>query len=73
MSESINFIKQEVNPEIKKVHYFSDGCAGQYKNKKHFLNLCFHKIDFNVDCVWNFLPQVMASHLVMALVAQSKD
>ena len=54
MSESINFIKQKVNPEIEKVHYFSDGCAGQYKNKKHFLNLCLHKMDFNVDCVWNF-------------------
>ena len=24
------------------------------KNKKHFLNLCLHKIGFNVDCVWNF-------------------
>ena len=54
MSESINFIKQKVNPEIEKVHYFSDGCAGQYKNKKHFLNLCLQKMDFNVDCVWNF-------------------
>ena len=53
-SESINFIRQKVNPEIKKVHYFSDGCAGQYKNKKHFLNLCLHKIDFKVDCFWNF-------------------
>ena len=54
MPESINFIKQKVNPEIEKVHYFSDGCAGQYKNKKYFLNLCLHKMDFNVDCVWNF-------------------
>ena len=54
MSASIIFIKQKVNPEIEKVHYFSDGCAGQYKNKKHFLNLCLHKKDFNVDCVWNF-------------------
>ena len=43
MSESINSIKQRVNPEMKKVYYFSDGCAGQYKNKK----------TFNVDCVWN--------------------
>ena len=54
MSESINIIKQKVNPEIEKVHYFSDGCDGQYKNKKLFLNLCPHEMDFNVDCVWNF-------------------
>ena len=25
------------------MQYFSDGCGGQYKNKKHFLNLCHHK------------------------------
>ena len=37
MSKSINFIKQRVNPKIKKVHYFSDGCAGQYKNKIYLM------------------------------------
>ena len=54
MSESINIIKQKVNPDIEKVHYLSDGFDGQYKNKKHFLNWCPHEMDFNVDCVWNF-------------------
>ena len=39
---------------VEKVFYFSDGCAEQYKNCKIFLNLCFHKNDFNVDCEWNF-------------------
>ena len=47
------FHSQKVHPEIKKAHYFSHGCAGQCKYKKHFLNLCIHKIEFNVDCVWN--------------------
>jgi hypothetical protein len=36
------------------VHSFSDGCAGQYKNCKNFLNLCYHKEDFGIDCIWNF-------------------
>ena len=36
MSESINFIKQKFNPEIEKVHYFSDGCARQYIKQKTF-------------------------------------
>ena len=36
MSESINFIKQKFNPEIEKVHYFSDGCATQYIKQKTF-------------------------------------
>ena len=29
---------------IKKVIYFSDGAASQYKNRKNFLNLCHHEI-----------------------------
>ena len=36
------------------IHYFSDGCAGQYKNCKHFLNLCYHQEDFSMRCIWNF-------------------
>ena len=36
------------------MHYFSDGCAGQYKNCKNFLNLCLHNSDFGVKCEWNF-------------------
>ena len=29
-------------PNTKKIHYFSDGCAGQYKNCKDFLYLSHH-------------------------------
>ena len=39
---------------VKKIFYFSDGAAGQYKNKKNFLNLCLHKRDFQVDAEWHF-------------------
>ena len=35
--------------KIKSVDYFSDSCAGQYKNYKAFLNLCHHKSDFDID------------------------
>lgn len=41
-------------PALRKIHYFSDGCAGQYKNKYNFLNLCYHKTDYSFDCEWNF-------------------
>lgn len=41
-------------PFINKIHYFSDGCAGQYKNKYNFLSLCYHKIDFGIECEWHF-------------------
>ena len=51
---SINFIKENVNPNIKTIHYFSDGCAGQYKNCKNFLNLCHHFTNFSVHCTWSF-------------------
>ena len=40
--------------KVKKNYYFSDGCAGQYKNCKHFLNLCHHKEDFGVEAEWHF-------------------
>ena len=34
--------------------YFSDGCAGQYKNCKNFINLCHHCDDFGLDAEWIF-------------------
>ena len=48
------YMKAFMPGKIKKVFYFSDGCADQYKNCKNFRNLCFHKSDFHVDCEWNF-------------------
>lgn len=45
---------QEEHPTLKKIHYFTDGCAAQYKNKFNFLNLCHHRVDFGVDAEWNF-------------------
>ena len=34
----LNFLKS--TNQVTKIFYFSDGCAGQYKNRKNFLNLC---------------------------------
>lgn len=45
---------QSILPNLRKVHYFSDGCAGQYKNRYNFINLCHHQEDFNLECEWNF-------------------
>jgi len=39
---------------LTKVHYFSDGCAGQYKNCYNLINLCHHFIDFGINAEWNF-------------------
>lgn len=41
-------------PFIKKIIYFSDGASGQYKNKKNFINLCYHNYDFHIEAEWNF-------------------
>ena len=48
------YMKQHIGDRLKKVHYFSDGCMGQYKNCKNFINLCHHKTDFNLECVRKF-------------------
>ena len=54
MYKTINHIKTHLCPTITRIHYFSDGCAGQYKNCKHFYNLCHYAQDFSVRCIWNF-------------------
>ena len=41
-------------PNLEKIHYFSDGCAAQYKNRFNFINICHHRKDFDVQCDWNF-------------------
>lgn len=43
-----------VVPQLTKVHYFTDGCAAQYKNRYNFVNICHHEEDFGVKCEWNF-------------------
>ena len=41
-------------PDTKKIICISDGCAGQYKNCKNFLNLCLHEKDFDLKAEWQF-------------------
>ena len=53
----INFLKEFLPSRLrpKKILYFSDGAASQYKNRKNFLNLCHHEEDFGVKPEWHFL------------------
>ena len=53
MKDTIKYIRDNITEALSKVHYFSDGCAGQYKNCKNFLNLCLHNSEFGVKCEWN--------------------
>jgi hypothetical protein len=41
-------------PLLKKITYFSDGAASQYKIFKNFSNLCYHEHDFGVKAEWHF-------------------
>ena len=41
-------------PTVETVEYFSDGCGKQYKGFKNFLNLCYHKQDFDLYATWSF-------------------
>ena len=45
---------QKLIPGLCKIHYFSDGCAGQYKNKFNFINISSHTTDFGIACEWHF-------------------
>ena len=50
-SKFIDYLKLN-HPNINKLFYFSDGCGGQYKNYKNFLNLCMHEHDFGISAEW---------------------
>ena len=52
----IAFLKELLPARLhpKKIIYFSDGAAPQYKNRKNFLNLCHHKEDIGVKAEWHF-------------------
>src|SRR3989442_10414164 len=39
---------------VRKVYYFSDGAASQYKNKENFINLAFHMQDFKISAELHF-------------------
>lgn len=49
----IAYLKQKF-PQLKKIFYFSDGAAAQYKNKKNFVNILHHEEDFAVQAEWHF-------------------
>ena len=50
----VTTIVSSLSPQIKSIEYFSDGCAGQYKNYKNMLNLCLHQLDFKFSATWSF-------------------
>ena len=50
----IAFLKTRFPYKITKMVYFSDGAASQYKNRKNFINLCHHEVDFGVPAEWHF-------------------
>ena len=50
----IRFLKEKFSSFPRKVYYFFDGAAEQYKNRKKFINLCHHKTDFGVPAEGHF-------------------
>ena len=51
----IKYVKEHF-PEVKKLHYFSDGAPQQFKNFKNIFNLYQHDTDFGMKADWNFFP-----------------
>ncbi|KAK3927342.1 ARL14 effector protein [Frankliniella fusca] len=49
----VEFLKVKL-PSLKKVIYFSDGAAQQYKNKKNVLNISYHVEDFGLEAEWHY-------------------
>jgi hypothetical protein len=51
--ETVNWIKEH-QPQITEIMYMTDGCAGQYKCCRSFLNLCRHEKTFGMKASWAF-------------------
>ena len=49
----VQFLQDKFS-RVDKVLCFSDGSAAQYKNRKNFVNLCYHKTDFGCQAEWHF-------------------
>lgn len=54
LSKIIQLLKEDLPFKLKKIYYFSDGCAGQYKNKYNAANIWAHFKDFGVEAEWHF-------------------
>ncbi|KAI0236619.1 hypothetical protein LSAT2_012849 [Lamellibrachia satsuma] len=63
----LKFLEEMFGEKPKKVFYLSDGCAGQYKNCKNFMNLCRHSVDLGAE--WHFLLLHTSRGSVMVLGA----
>lgn len=51
--ELFKYLKEKFR-HISKIFFFSDGAAGQYKNKKNFYQLCQYKKVHNFHVEWHF-------------------
>ncbi|XP_034237312.1 uncharacterized protein LOC117642836 [Thrips palmi] len=50
----VEFLRTHI-PNLKKMHYFSDGAASQYKNVFNMINLSYHEQDFfGIKAEWHF-------------------
>ena len=52
-SKFVGHIKA-ILPSVKKLIYFSDGAASQYKNYKNLSNLCWHVRYHQLEAEWHF-------------------
>ena len=71
-SELLEIVKSR-HPNVRKVHYFTDGAVSQHKNGFNIRNITEHHEDFGLECEWHFLLHVTARGHVTASVALQKD
>ena len=55
LEQVVSYIQANLETQVKKITYVSDGCPNQYKNVYHFQTVCHHdEVDFHVPCEWVF-------------------
>ena len=65
----IELVESNISWGIETAHYFSDGCASQYKNFNQFINICHHEQDFATKCTWSLIA---TSHFLKVTKIESR-
>jgi hypothetical protein len=50
--------------DFSKIYYSADGSAPQCKHMKKFINLCYHKDDFDMDAERYFFHHMALMHMI---------
>ncbi|XP_034240324.1 uncharacterized protein LOC117644802 [Thrips palmi] len=68
----LKYLEEKIGRKVKKIFYWSDGAAAQYKNRKNVSNVANHQGDFLIVAEWHFFPTSHGKTLCDATAGAAK-